>query len=451
MLFCHGNPYRRGLPETIKLSPEDFTFQISQVNLDAVDQEAKWTVFVYMAADCNLAEPMFDDLMEMKAIGSDEDIHICVLFDGPLWTDSFFARLNKDTSLEDDIILRFSDLHSDDFKVLKETIVDTSVMYPSEKKMLVLSGHGLGWRGALRDDSTWRQYLKRNAISLPPGDYDIYDKQLTDCRLRSMAAIRKRFRPDEIHRGSKFDIIACDACNMGNIEALAYFVEHSEILVASESQVPGTGYPYDKILEKLKAHPGQSSHDLSGNLVQETKRYYATSLESNSDTELTQAAFDCSKFPEFCYKIEMLAREAVEHIDRNGVETIAGCIRNTWQEDGDCKDLKGLALNLLDEDLSIGLKNAAESLVDFLNDSGFVVAAAVPNDRYSSNELSIYLPPPDKFDIQYLSIVDGLPLGLRPWSFFLGMYYIKILGEDMLENPLVAAIQQMMIQMRTEQ
>jgi hypothetical protein len=429
------------------LSPEDFLFQIFPMNLSAVDHVAKWTVFVYMAADCDLAEPMFDDLMEMKAIGSNEDVNICVLFDGPLLTDSFFARLNKDTSLEDDIIVRFADVHSDDAKVLQETITNTGIMYPSEKKLLILSGHGLGWRGALRDDSTWRQYLKRKAISLPPGDYDVYNQQLIDCYHKSLAEVRKRFRPEEIYRGSKFNIIAYDACNMGNIEALAFLFGHSAILIASENQVPGTGYPYDKILEKLKANPSQSPHELSGHLLKETKRYYADSPGSYSDAQITQAAFDCNKFPELLDRIRSLAKEMTDHINAKGVETIKGCIHNTWEDDGSYKDLRGLALNLLDEDFPVALKKAAGSLKDFLSNPEFTVAAEVPSDRYSPNELSIYLPPPDRFDIEYLKVVNGLPPVLRVWSSFLGMYYLKMLGEDAVKNPLVASIQRTMAEM----
>jgi hypothetical protein len=444
MLFSSGNPYRGGLPEIIKLSPEDFAFQISPLNLDAIDHVAKWTVFVYMAADCDLAEPMFDDLMELKAIGSNEDVNICVLFDGPLLTDSFFARLNKDTSLEDDIIVRFADVHSDDVKVLQETITNTGVMYPSEKKLLILSGHGLGWQGALRDDSTWRQYLKRKAISLPPGDYDIYNKQLIDCYHKSLAEVRKRIRPEEIYRGSKFNIIAYDACNMGNIEALAFFFSHSEILIASENQVPGTGYPYDKILEKLKANPSQSPREFSQHLVKETKRYYTDSPGSYGSTEITQAAFDCNKFPEFFGRVQNLAKEMTDLINTKGVETIKGCIHNTWKEDGSYKDLRGLALNLLDEEIPIGLKKTVESLKDFLNNPEFVVEAEVPGDRYSPNEVSVYLPPPDKFDIKYLKVVNGLPPALRVWSLFLGMYNIKMLGEGAFKNPLVVSIQRTM-------
>jgi len=186
MIFSHGNPYRgeHGLPDILYLSPDDFTVTISRMNLNAVDHVAKWTILIYMAADCDLAAFMFDDLMEMKVVGSNEDVNICVFFDGPLLTDTFFARLCHGTSLEEDIIQRFTDVPSSNVGILKEIILNTAVLFPAERRVLVLAGHGLGWRGALRDDSTWKRFKERRAIVMPSGDSSVFFRQL-DERSRS--------------------------------------------------------------------------------------------------------------------------------------------------------------------------------------------------------------------------------------------------------------------------
>lgn len=440
MLFKSGNPYKGDLPEFITLSPEDFVFQISPLNLNAVDHVAKWTVLVYMAADCNLAEPMFDNLLQMKQIGSNQDLNICVLFDGPLLTDSFFARLNKDTSLEEDIVFRFLDVHSDDPKVLRQTITSTVAMYPAERKLLILSGHGFGWQGALPDDSTWKKYKTEEKIVLPIGGIEPYHKQLSDCYHKTMADVRMRFNPDDMHRGAQFDILSLDACNMGNIETLNHLIEFSNIIIASEISVPGGGYPYDNILKKLTIDPSLDCREISKHIVNETSKYYAHSHELSSDTLITQAAFDCHKFPDLFDKIADLAKQMAVHINQQVVETIKSCIQDTYSFDGGYIDLKGLAQNLSEAQLPIEVKKAAEVLNDFLDDSGFVLESDVPGGRYMPNGLSIYAPSPENFNLKYIKILNSLSSSLMQWGLFLGAYYIGILGQDAIKHPLVSSI-----------
>jgi hypothetical protein len=447
MLFSNGNPYRGGLPESINLSSEDFTFQVSQTNMDAINHVAKWTVLIYMAADCNLAEYMFDDLMEMKSVGSSENVNVCVLFDGPLLTDSFFARLNRGTSLEDDFIARFSDVWSSDERVLKEIILNSVVLFPAEKKLLILSGHGFGWKGALQDDSTWKQYLDRNAISMPSDDLSKYVHQLDDLVRQSAQELKKRLNPEEECEPFKFDIMALDACYMGNVEALSAWYKHAGILIASENQEFGTGYPYDRILDELKHHPDQDGFKLAEHLVKETKKSYVDSSVSDSDVPLTQVAFDCKRFPDFVNLMENLAKTLSAHISQEGVETIKNCVQSTYTFKGGFIDLKLFALKLLDAKLPAEVKKPVESLLDFFDHSGFVVASEVSDNPYFPKGLSIYLPPPDKFDEKYLEIVNSLPPGLRLWTWFMATYYIGILGKDANKHPLVSAVFQSTVAM----
>ncbi len=423
MLFDKGNPYRGGLPKRIKLTEEDFIYDISSINLYAIEKPAAWTILLYMAGDCNLAEFMFDDILEIKDVGSNEDINICVFFDGPLLTDSFFARLNKNTKFKEDIIFRFLDVYSYDFKVLTEIITNTSILYPSKYKMLILSGHGLGWQGALRDDTTWKTYKKRNAIIFPGPDRDIYIGQLNDCYKKTLAKVKSRIDPESVYRGRPFDIIALDACNMGNVETLGLLYPHSNILVASENQVPASGYPYKKILKNLLMDPSQTPQDIAITLVKETKTYYKNMESIYEDVEVTQAAFNCHNFPKLFKRIGKLAHEMTRYLLRGGENIIKYCIENTWEEGGIYKDLKGLCLNLLEENIPIYLRKATQALINFLNDREFVIASTALGERYSPNEISVYCPPHQEFDGAYIPVVKDLPDHFRHWYIFLIKYY----------------------------
>lgn len=429
MIFSHGNPYRgeHGLPDILYLSPDDFTVTISRMNLNAVDHVAKWTILIYMAADCDLAAFMFDDLMEMKVVGSNENVNICVFFDGPLLTDTFFARLCHGTSLEEDIIQRFTDVPSSNVGVLKEIILNTAVLFPAERRVLVLAGHGLGWRGALRDDSTWKRFKERRAIVMPSGDSSVFFRQLDEQRQRALEELKARLNPRDEQHGSAFDIIAMDACNMGNLEALSFYSDHARILVASENQVPASGYPYDRILEELKRNPEQECDAFARYLVNEVKRYYVDSILLCSESDITQVAFDSTGFPALIAHAGELARVLSEYVSTEGIATVKACSGASLlpEEDTDYIDLRLFAKELVQAGVSDAVKQKAMELVAFFDGSGFVVGSATPGGDALPKGLSIYFPPPERFDKGYLDILSHVPEGIRLWAGFIGAYYGK--------------------------
>jgi hypothetical protein len=394
-----------------------------------VNRVAKWTVFVYMAADCYkgghfLAEPMFDDLLEMKEIGSSEDVNICAFFDGPLLADNFFARLNKGTPVEEDILVQFWQVNSNDPKILKTMVTNTVAMFPAERKLLVLSGHGRGWWGALRDDSTWKKYHDGGKIVLPADSVSCAG-QIFSCREENFALIRSRFRPDEEYRGSKFDIIALDACNMGCVEAIQNLVPHADILIASEDREPGTGYPYDWVLNHLRSDPSVETAEFARRLVKEVGKYYRTSSSSGA-VAITQVALRSDKFADFCEKVGNLAEEMTHYLGQGGLSVINDCQENACHFDKDIReyvDLKGLALLLADAPVPEKLRKSAEELIDYFDSSGFIIASEVDGGRYSANGLSIYAPPAEKLDLKYWEVVAGLPSSLGKWARFLKAYY----------------------------
>ena len=76
MLIEQGNPYAPGAPEVLRLGWDDFRFSVSTVNRAALGRRAQWTVLLYLAADCDLARWMFDDLLEAKSVGSSADVNV---------------------------------------------------------------------------------------------------------------------------------------------------------------------------------------------------------------------------------------------------------------------------------------------------------------------------------------------------------------------------------------
>ncbi|MBD5656182.1 MAG: hypothetical protein IAI50_13545, partial [Candidatus Eremiobacteraeota bacterium] len=166
MLFDGGNPYRNGPPDTLRLTWEDFDSGISQTNEAAMDREAEWTIVGYFAADNDLAPFIFDNLLAMKSVGSNDAVNVCALFDGPLVTDAFFARLNAGEPLASDIVLRWPELPTNDSKTLAFAL-QLAGTFPAKRRLVVLGGHGRGWRGALLDQNAGAALIAAGRVAFP--------------------------------------------------------------------------------------------------------------------------------------------------------------------------------------------------------------------------------------------------------------------------------------------
>ena len=179
MLFESGNPYRP-MPQTLQLTWEDFDCRLSAANDAAIGELAEWCVVAYMAADNDLAPQIYDNILRMKSVASNAAMHVCVLFDGPLLTDAFFARLTPGGSVRDDICIRFRELRTNDPATLG-LATKLASFYPAKHRLFILSGHGNGWRGLLLDENLGSQYMLDPSRLVLPGPGPACDARMHDC------------------------------------------------------------------------------------------------------------------------------------------------------------------------------------------------------------------------------------------------------------------------------
>jgi hypothetical protein len=446
LIFAQGNPYRGGLPDRIDVTPDDVESHISPVNLAAVGRRAKWSVLVYMAADNNLAESMFDDVMRIKAAGSDDDVHVCVFFGGPLLSDAFLARLNAGTNLVDDLIFRYLRTPYTKPEFMAHIVRDTARAFPAEKRLLVLSGHGFGWQGGLTEDNEWRKIVDAGKTNLLPGAFERLRIVNVESTLRTGLKMNERLAPGEPPAPGKLDLLAFDLCGMGNLETMLNMADVARIVVASEDAEVAGCYPYEQVIGFLRSAPDSPPRDVAEFLVRGLHPKVPASATSPTQVfpgipAVTQIALDASRFEDFCRLLWELAVRLTEYVDSSGAAGFARCVQNTWQEAGDYKDIKGLCLNLMDDNPSNEITAAARTLVEFFDRSGFVIANEAPGGQYSACGLSIYLPPADRFNPSYLELQPGLGKYLGAWPYFLGLYYQKLLGQNAPNHPLIRALQ----------
>lgn len=438
MLLNNGNPYRDAWPETLRLGWDDFECGLLGDNEQALGQVAEWAVFAYMAADCNLAELMFDDLLGMKAVGSSAAVHVLALFDGPFLADSFFARLNAGTTLAEDIVLRFNELQTSEAATLTMALRVASA-YPAKRRLLLLSGHGSGWRGALVDENIGMRYRREPGRLMLPGPGTECDARLHSCQLRVQERLNREIEKLAAPR-LHYDVLGFDACYMGNIEAIAHFAEAADLLVVSEDTMPGEGFAYESILTELLRNPAQSPAELAAYLVDATSHFYQNARKPAR--RITLAALVAERLAPFGDVFVRLV-QALNLTDPAYFTAVRNAMEKAWAFDATGTiDLKGFVLKLLEGPLPPAVHEAAAAVLDQWSELVFAFAGGGTSD--TTNGLSIYAPPAEKFDILYIQSSNQLPLNFGIWAWFLCAYYLQLLGAAAPQHPLIQALQRTM-------
>lgn len=440
MLIEQTRPYPSPLPRRLRLGWDDFRFAISPANHAAIGRRARWTVIAFLAGDCDLGPWLFDDLLEMKAVGSTDDVHLLAMFDGPLLADSFVARLNRGTPLGEDLLLRFNELDMSASRTLTLAL-QVAQAFPAERRLLILGGHGMGWKGSLLDQGLGPQRLREPAfLELPASPQDC-DAAAARCNAAAQALLNEAITDPPAQPPGPLDVIAFDACYMGNLESLAVFADHARALVLSEDQMPGEGLDYRSLLTELTGSPDIDHATLLARWLGGAAAHYQArndAAQPRRATPVTLAAVDaprvaalCAAFVRFAQSLDprdpalitalLDAREAVWHSPQTGLA-----------------DLKGLAQQLAARMPAGACRQAAGDLIEAFDQAVRLYCGG--GTPAGTNGLSIYAPHPDDFDIEYLRLANTLPQALGVWAFALGGCYLHALGTAAGDHPLVASL-----------
>ncbi len=204
----------------------------------------EWTVMVYLAGDNNLSEEMVTALIGMKnamaKLNSGKDINLVAVYDSGyptvLTTHYRFTKKNSGKPLEASII-KYKHPQK---KLRKRSEIDESASiidfvrwassnWKAENYALILSGHsdGIIGRTMLRDYN-------------PP----------TALNLSSLERILRKSQ-SYLGKNKKFSLLGFDSCLMNMVEVGYELQDIADVMVASQGNVPTSGWAYDKIFESL--------------------------------------------------------------------------------------------------------------------------------------------------------------------------------------------------------
>jgi len=251
----------------------------------------EWTVMIYLDADNNLESAGINDINEMEMVGSSSKVNIVVQADripnydnsNDNWTTTrrYYIMQDNDPFLINSQFNDLGELNMGDPQTLVDFASWAVTEYPAEKYLLVIWNHGGGFRspayskGIAQDDTSGK-----DIITMPDLEY-------------ALSAI-------SVQMGKNIDIVGMDACLMAMTEVAYQIKDCADILVASEENEPGDGWPYDTILAQLVSNPHISPEQLAADIVDK----YIISYPYDN---VTQSAIDLSYMDDLAGQLSSMA------------------------------------------------------------------------------------------------------------------------------------------------
>ena len=209
-----------------------------------------------MAADNNLDPYAQLDIEEMKKVGSNLNLDIIIEVDLSSIENSKNG-IERAQVLNGSVqkITRFKEDYLSSPLRLKRFLKWSKQHYPSEKTMLVIWGHGYGWRGGFGWDNT-----SQNTISV-----------------QDLASSLSTIIPD---------IFLADACLMQSTEIITSLSPYTHFLVGTSQVQNYLGMPYEPLLNLLSQN---NSTEAIVNTIPKLMRESISLSKSNTSSEMSMS------------------------------------------------------------------------------------------------------------------------------------------------------------------
>lgn len=215
-----------------------------------------WLVMLYQDGDDEvIEEDTIYDFNEAELIGSSKQLTIVSQLDRydwgsdgkGEWTGTKRFLITKDDDLYNIHSKELADLGEVDMGNPK-SLIDFATWaiktYPADHYVLMLGDHGAGWNGGWYDDS--------------PNEGSFFKMQDID---NALGTIIKKTSIGQ------FELVAFDACLMGQLEVMSAIAPHAKYAVASEETEPAIGLAYASWLGAISKNPAISGKELGKVMV----------------------------------------------------------------------------------------------------------------------------------------------------------------------------------------
>ena len=169
------------------------------------------------------------------------------------------------------------------------------------------------------------------------------------------------------------DIIGFDSCELSTVEMAYQLYPYAQYLLGSEIGIPIPGWPYDRILDRLREPKGRMMGPVEfGSYI---VRRYCESYEADEDA-VSLTLLDLAHSAELADLAGWLARTlAIAIGNRDNLNRIADVfVRSQTDEGRPYVDVADLCLNLMRESSDAAIVDAAMALGNFLISPGYRLA-----------------------------------------------------------------------------
>ena len=224
-----------------------FTAAVPAAGAAAPSAAAPWTCAIYVDGDNNL-EKYWDQysLAGLLDVPSSPGVNVVAMVDRFSTSGTELVEIDGGVRR---VVATYPEKNFGDGGTLAWFIQTVSELYPSTHLAVTLWDHGNGWRYIAKDDTSDGDRITMDEMG----------QALTD-------------------GGAWIDILAFDACNMGDV-AVAYEAALTGtvgIMVASEESIPYNGFPYGRMLTPVAQDPSRTPAQVAADLVAGWKTYYET-------------------------------------------------------------------------------------------------------------------------------------------------------------------------------
>ena len=254
----------------IEPSQPDTALSTQALSITPATSGQKWLVMLYQDADDRILEKDIDmDLNEAEKVGSSGLVKIVAQIDrynggfsgDGNWTGTKRFLISRDNNLGKLNSQEIADLGELNM-ASEQTLIDFATWaiqtYPSDKYVLILSDHGMGWPGGWTDPSPKSSGDQSTPLGTRVGNM-LYLNQLDN----ALGQIRTKTGID------KFELVGLDACLMAQLEVFTALEPHARYAVASEEVEPSLGWAYAGFLKQLVENPNMSGAELGRAIVQD--------------------------------------------------------------------------------------------------------------------------------------------------------------------------------------
>lgn len=289
---------------------------------------ARWTVFVYMAADNNLERFSLPNIDQFEYGLPAQGVEVLVFVDRSRanegkyggWSGGRLYRLKPDRNagtIASEVVRDYGPVDSGDPALLQRTAAEVFRTYPAERYATILWNHGGGWASMLSDEDVPGAPGRSTAMTMAA----------------SAEALRGALRDSGV---PKLALVGFDMCLMGQLQTAAEYADIADVLVASEDVEVGTGWPYDRVANAF-GQPGSTAVSVAKALVEAN---HALNRQRGTPQE-TLAAWDLTQTGEVLKSLDALIASWIPRLD-----TIAPAVSKSffWAEgyapEGKIQDLR---------------------------------------------------------------------------------------------------------------